>query len=421
MLRIDRTHSVAAFVFMAVIAAIVSLRIGTDGGLAPVYAAMVGAPSVLTVAALLLRRDDADDGVIRTVLAGCAATAAVSNAWWCSGDTNDMLWMLLPDSILFVMFLTIWSSTLGIENRPKVSATLPPPVKTGNKAHRQLIALIAGAALAIITYRVLVANNLEQTSALFIGIPAVLAIAVSLMARPRSAIGTSLKATVITLLISGIFLDEGFVCIVMAAPLFLCVAVIIGALVERTRNRRSSVKAVMVLAFLPFTMEGVHPEFSFPRDERIEVTRVVTVSAEQTRQNLSLTPEFSSPLPAFFHLGFPLPTATEGEGLAVGDIRRIRFAGGEGKPGWLSLQVTEADANHVRFQATGDTSHIAHWLTWQDSEVSWREIAPGQTQVRWQLRYRRELDPAWYFGPWERFAVSLAADYLIDTAAGANQ
>ena len=37
--------------------------------------------------------------------------------------------------------------------------------------------------------------------------------------------------------------------------------------------------------------------------------------------------------------------------------------------------------------------------------------------MRWTLRYKRLLDPAWYFGPWERYAVKLTADYLIQTVA----
>jgi hypothetical protein len=39
------------------------------------------------------------------------------------------------------------------------------------------------------------------------------------------------------------------------------------------------------------------------------------------------------------------------------------------------------------------------------------------TRVTWTLRYRRGLDPAWYFGPWERYAVRLAAAYLIESVA----
>ena len=77
----------------------------------------------------------------------------------------------------------------------------------------------------------------------------------------------------------------------------------------------------------------------------------------------------------------------------------------------------------MRFRVLSDTSHISHWLTWQEAEVSWSPHAVGsdgaspQTDVRWTLRYERRLDPAWYFAPWERYAVSCAADHLIDTLA----
>jgi hypothetical protein len=37
--------------------------------------------------------------------------------------------------------------------------------------------------------------------------------------------------------------------------------------------------------------------------------------------------------------------------------------------------------------------------------------------VTWSLRYRRMLDPAWYFGPMQRYANQLTAGYLIDTLA----
>jgi hypothetical protein len=419
-LRIDRSHSLAGLTFMALVTAIIWWRIGPVGDLDPGIAAMVGVPGAITLAALLFRRDNADDGVVRSVLAGCAAAATVLNAWFASGTTADTF-TLVVDVMLLVMFMTIWSGYLDGREVPQPASARSAKLRTGRWARIQVVAIIAGAAVASVAYRLLVLQKLEQSSALFIGIPAVLAITVSLTARPRSAIETALKATLVTLLISLVFMGEGLVCVLMAAPLFLGVAVIIGALVERTRKRRSSVKAAMVLAFLPFTMEGVHPEFSFPRDEMIQVTRAVNATSDQVRRNLSQTPEFSSPLPAFFHLGFPLPTETRGEGLSVGDIRRIRFAGGEGQPGWLSLEVTGAESQRVQFRVLSDTSHIAHWMTWQESEVRWREVEPGKTEVQWQLRYRRELDPAWYFGPWERYAVGLAAEYLVENVAGANR
>ena len=71
----------------------------------------------------------------------------------------------------------------------------------------------------------------------------------------------------------------------------------------------------------------------------------------------------------------------------------------------------------MTFRPSHDDSYITHWLSWRDIDVEWREIAPGQTEVSWTLRYRRRLDPAWYFAPLERYAAGLAAGYLIDTLA----
>ena len=71
----------------------------------------------------------------------------------------------------------------------------------------------------------------------------------------------------------------------------------------------------------------------------------------------------------------------------------------------------------MHWHAIGDDSHMTHFLAWRESTVEWHEVTAGATQVTWTLRYRRGLDPAWYFGPWERDAVGLAAEYLIDTVA----
>ena len=70
----------------------------------------------------------------------------------------------------------------------------------------------------------------------------------------------------------------------------------------------------------------------------------------------------------------------------------------------------------MTFRPAHDDSYITHWLSWRDIDVEWREVAPGRTEVSWTLRYRRRLDPAWYFAPLERYATGLAAGYLIDTA-----
>ena len=71
----------------------------------------------------------------------------------------------------------------------------------------------------------------------------------------------------------------------------------------------------------------------------------------------------------------------------------------------------------VAFTLASDSSYITHWLSWEDATVRWVPVDAGRTRVTWTLRYRRRLDPAWYFVPLERYGARLAAAYLVETLA----
>ncbi|HEV3042201.1 MAG TPA: hypothetical protein VHA33_30860 [Candidatus Angelobacter sp.] len=88
--------------------------------------------------------------------------------------------------------------------------------------------LVSGIAVAGIAYRLVLGMRLEQTALLFIGIPSILAILVAATPRAKSVTGAIMKAITIALLLSGPFLGEGFICIIMAAPLFYLVGAIVG-------------------------------------------------------------------------------------------------------------------------------------------------------------------------------------------------
>ena len=84
--------------------------------------------------------------------------------------------------------------------------------------------------------------------------------------------------------------------------------------------------------------------------------------------------------------------------------------------GALVMRVSAAEPGRVVFTPVSDDSYIVHWLAWRGAEVRWA-AAPGGTRVTWTLRYRRRLDPAWYFAPLERYGVRKAADYLAETVS----
>lgn len=287
-------------------------------------------------------------------------------------------------------------------------------------ARRTLVGLIVALAAGALLYELLLYTRLKQTAALFIGLPAILAVIIALIARPRSVVGMVMTGMTIALLLSGILLREGFVCILMAAPIFYAVGFIVAKFIEvMTGAGRGSRRthSLALLPFLLFSLEGVHERLSFPRDEVVIVERVVAASAAEVELSLGQDHTFEREPPLFFRLGFPKPLQSTGAGLQPGDQRRIGFAPGDGEPVDLFMEVEERAPGFVRFRALSDETPIAQWLTWREAEVSWIAIDSSYTQVHWTLRYERRLDPSWYFGPWERYAAGLAADYLIKTVA----
>lgn len=297
-----------------------------------------------------------------------------------------------------------------------------------NASRWTLVGLLLALASANVVYRLILFGRLEQTAALFIGLPTFLAIGFALAVRPRSPTGMIMAGMTIALLMSGPFLGEGFICILMAAPLFYLIGWIVGSLItaigswgqRQQHGEEQPGGRVYVLVLLPFllmSLEGTHEWLSLPREETVIVSRVVSASAEEVREALAATPRFDRELPLYLRLGFPRPLAASGSGLGTGDRRVINFSGPNESTRFLTLQVVQREQERAVFQAVSDGSAIARWLTWKEAEVQWLEVETGRTQVDWTLRYERRLDPAWYFGPFERYAVGLAASYLIDTVA----
>ncbi len=288
----------------------------------------------------------------------------------------------------------------------------------GNGARWNTVFIILAVAFASLLYRVVVSHKMEQTALLFIGIPTALAVLVAMTPKAKTVTGAILKAMTIGMLMAAPLLGEGFVCILMASPIFFAVGIVIGKLVDLSkRESKGATTGLLLLVFLPMSFEGASERLSFPREETVAVKRVVAAPAEEVERALAEPLRLGESLPPFLRLGFPRPVGAQGAGLRVGDRRTIHFAGGEGHPGDLVLEVAEARPGFARFRFVADHSKIAHWLSWRASEVRWEAVDATHTRVTWTLSYRRDLDPAWYFGPWERYAVGLAAEHLIRAGA----
>lgn len=278
------------------------------------------------------------------------------------------------------------------------------------------VAFMAGSVL----YRYLNHAEYGHTAAIFIGIPAVLAIVLALTPKAKTLTGGIMKGITLALLVMAPLLGEGYLCILFAAPLFYVVGLLVGIPIDsmRKRKRIGQTLTCIVLVLLPMSLEGVVPGFSFERQQVVEVTRVVNASSASVEKAMAEGPRIDKRLPAFLRIGFPHPLAASGRGLNIGDERRILFSGAEGDPaGYLSMRITQRGPGYVRYDTVSDGSKLTQWIRWDASEVSWMPMDAQHTRVTWRVHFERQLDPAWYFAPWERAAVREAAGYLIDINA----
>lgn len=350
------------------------------------------------------------------IVRAIAIAATVLGLIW-PGDLRALValiaWLVWPPA-----FLVSWAL-----------AREPRDDNASSHARRGLAGLIAAVAVGSLAYRVIAAGGVQQTAALFIGIPALLAIVVVFAVSPRSATGVACKAVTIGLLVSLLFLGEGMLCVLMSAPIFYAVAIVIAKLMDSARRRRSHssttwTSCLIVVAAIPMSLEGVLPLTTVDREESVSQMRIVDASSQAIERAILTTPRFDRKLPLYLRAGFPRPIQTRIEQAANKTLWIVALRGGEmringmePRTGDLVLVLEEARAGFMRWRAVSDSSHMTHFLTWREAVVEWEPITDNRSRITWTLRYRRGLDPAWYFGPWERYAAQLAAGHLIDSVA----
>ncbi|MGC4961736.1 hypothetical protein [Gordonia sp. DT101] len=316
--------------------------------------------------------------------------------------------------------------------------TGPPSADPGDGAQSRyrptaqqwgVAAAIVAFGVGFCLYRLIKGVGLGQSAALYIGIPLVLAVVLTLGSPARRPAGMAMKVTTILLLLSVPVLGEGACCVLMAAPIFY-LFVYLGARVSvsaRDAKRRGPAVFVGPALLALLALEGTAPVLTVPGNATSSATRIIDLPAAQMPAALAAPLRLEATRPdGLLAIGFPRPVADSG-GLGLGQRRTITFAGAHHRSGpvsahhWgeqssaLHLVVDERTRTSVTFRRVADTSPLATWLRWDEMRVRWRAVDATHTEVRWELGYTRLLSPSWYFGSIERLVTWRAADYLIRT------
>src|SRR5260370_10212431 len=169
---------------------------------------------------------------------------------------------------------------------------------------RTVAAIAVALGVGSLAYRLLHASDLNESAALFIGIPSLMAFAAAFIAlrlHADSVVGITLKAITIGLLLAGPLLGEGFICVLLAAPLFYAVGIVIAFAIDIVRRfarsrRRSSTLWLLLLPLLALSLEGVVPALALPRQATSVAERTLVATPKMVAAALAESPHFDGPL-----------------------------------------------------------------------------------------------------------------------------
>lgn len=298
-----------------------------------------------------------------------------------------------------------------------------------NIKNNKTLVVLTLIAIFSLSVRALMHYKFDQSALLYVGLPFLIAIAISVFSSPIEKQSWMLgywnhfRISLMVMLASSVLLFEGFLCVLMFMPIYFGV-MLIGFVIEalyRTLRRRN--KNILPLHILPAlllisSLEGVTPDLSFGRYNEVSYSRVVDVDVAQIKRNLQKPISLGEDMPWFLWL-FPMPHSVQAESLSEGDVHRSDFRYKRWfftniHDGHMAIKLAEVGEYHVRTELLEDTSYIANYLKLHGSLIEMEVLNEAQTLVTLTVAYDRSLDPAWYFGPLERFGVKQAAVYLMD-------
>lgn len=255
---------------------------------------------------------------------------------------------------------------------------------------------------------------------LFAGIPFCMGFLAAVIhgARRRRRIRESLLVAIISVTLAGVMLlaiaVEGLICILMAAPLALALAVI-GALaghaVQASRWRAASPQIYCVpLLAIPLMLGTEHLGQGPPPLLKVTTAILVNAPPERVWQHVVTFSELPAPSETLFKLGIAYPIRAEIKGSGVGAVRHCVFSTGPfiepitvwNEPRLLAFSVTQNPApmqEWTPYRAI-HPPHLDGFLVSRQGQFLLTPIPGGRTRLEGTTWYRHSMWPVSYWQLW---------------------
>ena len=298
--------------------------------------------------------------------------------------------------------------------------------------HRGLFLLLLIMVFSI-GFRLLDQYQFSKSGVFYIGFPFLIAIALAAFTRRfevqhnvttgwKRKYWNHFRDATIVMLGSSIVLFEGFICVVMFMPIYygvMLVTFVLDGVIRATSKRRGRIPVHILPALaLFFSLEGITPNLSFDRNDQVHVSKIVNADVETIRRNLHRPIEIPAERDWFLQL-FPMPYNIIADSWNEGDIHRVdfryhRWFFTNTHEGSMHLQLNEVNDTNIKARFVEDTSYISTYMSLQEAEIKIESLEQNKTRISLTIKFERNLDPAWYFGPLEHHGVQEMALHLLD-------
>ncbi len=304
-------------------------------------------------------------------------------------------------------------------------------IREGDGSTNVLIVVVL-VGVSVLTLRLLIYTDTFNSALLYIAWPFGLSLALYYLT-PHTD-GTSwmkrcwnnFRTATIALLACSLMLMEGYVCVLMALPIFFfafLIAFFVAYANDKWGKKKLTVQLLPALVLL-VSLEGVTDFTTVPRFNEVVHSQIVPTNVATIKQRLATPPKPRGNRNWLISV-FPMPKTIGTLGLNVGDVRIYEFVyhrwfSTNTHTGRLSVTLVEAETHRFKTKIE-DTSYIAGYMKLHGTELLLEPVGDSATRVTLTVRYDRAIDPAWYFGPLQRYAVEKASEYFIKALLGPDE
>jgi hypothetical protein len=255
---------------------------------------------------------------------------------------------------------------------------------------------------------------------LFLVLPIATCFATALVARRRNV---AIASLIIGLILCSSFLIifgfEGFVCVIMSAPLIaagLAIGAVIGSLVRIyviDRSSRPRLISLLMIVVLPLFLMGANsieePTRRTSRAETFTSVLVVDDSPEELWNQIKTMDRVTAHKGFLMKIGLPVPVSCSIDREGVGGKRTCYF-----ESGYIEEIITEWDPpRSMKLDVTEWNVPGRPWLDFKDASYEIRREGDHTNMVRTTTIVSRLL-PVWYWRRFEKIGVETEHEYLFE-------